>query len=189
MKKNILISLRALFVLTIITGVFYPLLITGIVRLAFPFQSNGSLVQRNGKVIGSALIGQRFESDKYFSPRPSATNYDAMPSGGSNLGPTSKALADSVAIRKARFIKKNRASVVPPDMLYASGSGLDPHISPASAYAQAARIAAARGFDSLQSSKLKQLIGLHIEPPQFHLFGEPRVNVLLLNLALDSEFP
>ena len=188
MIKNILVSLRALLVLTIITGVCYPLLITGIGQLAFPFQSNGSLVQQNGKVIGSALIGQRFEIDKYFSPRPSATNYDAMPSGGSNLGPTSKALADSVAIRKAQFIKKNHTTVIPPDMLYASASGLDPHISPASAFAQASRIAAARGFDSLQSVKLTQLIDRHVEAPEFHIFGDPRVNVLLLNLALDSEF-
>ncbi len=188
MKKNIFISVRALFVLTIITGVLYPLLITGIAQWAFPFQSNGSLMQRNSRTIGSALIGQKFGNDKYFSPRPSASNYDAMQSGGSNLGPTSKALADSAVMRKALFMQKYRTIVVPPDMLYASASGLDPHVSPASAYAQAARIAAARGLDSLQSVKLAKLIDRLVEAPEFRIFGEPRVNVLLLNLALDTEF-
>jgi potassium-transporting ATPase KdpC subunit len=188
MTKHLLISLRALFVLTIITGICYPLLITGIVQLAFPFQSNGSIVHRNGKIIGSSLVGQTFESDRYFSSRPSATGNSALPSGGSNLGPTSKTLADSIAVRKARFIAKNHTAVVPPDMLTASASGLDPHIAPASAYAQAMRISMARRFDSLQTVKLRQLIDKHVETPELHLFGEARVNVLLLNLALDSEF-
>ena len=186
MIKNILVSLRALLVLTIITGVCYPLLITGIVQLAFPFQSNGSLVQRDGKVIGSALIGQKFDGDRYFSPRPSATNYDAMPSGGSNLGPTSKALIDAVKARVATETLENpglTAGNVPVDMVTASGSGLDPDISPDNASIQVVRVAKARG---LTVDVVKQLVAQHTRGRDLGFLGEPRVNVLGLNLALDA---
>jgi potassium-transporting ATPase KdpC subunit len=189
MMKNLLISLRAMLFLTIITGVCYPLLITGIAQTLFPFMSNGSLALREGKVIGSTLIGQSFEGDRYFSPRPSATGYSTMPSGGSNLGPTSKALTDSVKSRTARFIGRNGAQAVPQDMITTSASGLDPHISPAGAYAQVQRIAHARGLDSIGQGHLMHLVREHIEARRFGIFGEPRVNVLLLNLALDSVFP
>lgn len=191
-KKSIVPALRMLLVLTVITGVVYPLTITSAALLLFPAQANGSLVQRDGAVVGSTLIGQRNDNPRYFWPRPSAVAYmdgstssSLGSSGGSNLGPTSATLADQVAERAAVFRFANGLTAtapIPPDMLTASGSGLDPHISPAAAQAQAARVSAARGIPLFT---VADLVEQHTARPQFGLFGEPRVNVLELNLALD----
>ncbi len=181
MWKQMLPGFRMTLLLTVLTGLLYPGMVTAICKLLFPHQANGSLLERNGKVIGSALIGQSFCAPQYFHPRPSAagTNgYDAASSGGSNLGPTSQKLIDRVAAGKA-----NWQGTVPADLLTASASGLDPHISPASARLQAARVATARG---LPESTVLELIGQFTEDRDLGFLGEPRVNVLLLNLALDE---
>ncbi len=178
-------------VLTILTGVLYPLLLTVFAQLVFPRQANGSIIESHGKIIGSELLSQKTVDDKYFWPRPSAVDWNPLPSGGSNLGPTSQALADSLRVNRKNFIERNNLSattVVPKDMLFASGSGLDPHISPQSALLQIGRVAAARALDSVRTEQLKTLVWKHIEFPQYGLFGEERVNVLLLNCDLDSEF-
>jgi K+-transporting ATPase ATPase C chain len=189
MKNSILSSLRALFVLTIMTGVLYPLLLTFVAWVFFPHRANGSLIVSNGRIVGSVLIGQRFESPRYFQPRPSAIRYNPVPSGASNLGPTSRALCDSVQARRTTLVTMNGLppnAKVPTDMLFASGSGVDPHISPESALMQVQRVARARGLDSVQAVSLEALIKRVTEPRQFGLLGEPRVNVLELNLALDK---
>jgi K+-transporting ATPase ATPase C chain len=191
MKNNIWISVRMIVVLTILTGVLYPLLLTVFAQLVFPRQANGSMIESRGKIIGSELLSQKTVDDKYFWPRPSAVDWNPLPSGGSNLGPTSQALADSLRANRKSFIERNNLSamtVVPKDMLFASGSGLDPHISPQSALLQVGRVAAARALDSVRTEQLKTLVWKHIEFPQYGLFGEERVNVLLLNCDLDSEF-
>jgi potassium-transporting ATPase KdpC subunit len=156
----------------LLLGFVYPGVVTGIAHLAFPSQAGGSLVEKDGHIVGSSLIGQAWKSDKYFHGRPSASNYDATASGGSNLGPTSKALAERI----------HAQGQMPVDLLTASGSGLDPHISPEAARWQIGRVARARGIDP---RRLENLISAHIEGRTFGLFGEPRVNVLLLNLELD----
>jgi K+-transporting ATPase ATPase C chain len=189
MKNQILISLKMLLVMTILTGVLYPVLMTVIAQLVFPNKSNGSMIEKNGEVIGSELIAQKFQSDKYFWCRPSAIDYNPLPSGASNLGPTSKTLKDSVEERRKHFIEKNFLqpnTIVPTEMLFASGSGIDSHISPEAAFLQVDRIAQARGFDNQQKILLKTLVQNHIETPQFGFLGESRVNVLKLNLALDE---
>lgn len=181
MWKQMLPGFRMTLLLTVLTGLLYPGLVTAICQLLFPRQANGSLLERNGIVVGSALIGQGFRSPQYFHPRPSAAGtdgYDAASSGGSNLGPTSQKLIDRVAAGKA-----NWKGTVPADLLTASASGLDPHISPASARLQAARVATARG---LPESTVLELIGQFTEDRDLGFLGEPRVNVLLLNLALDE---
>lgn len=189
LKDHMVSSIRMLAVLTIITGVFYPVLMTVIAQLIFPGKSEGSLIRRNDEIVGSELIGQNFQNDKYFWGRPSSIGCDPIPSGASNLGPTSKSLSDSVKERRKRFIEKN---VLPPDanvpigMLFASGSGVDPHISPDAAYLQVDRVARARGFGDQKKIILKTLVENHIEALQFGLLGEPRVNVLKLNLSLDG---
>lgn len=170
---------------TLLTGIAYPLAITGIAGALFPHQAGGSLIKQGGKVIGSELIGQSFTSAKYFWGRPSAAGkdgYDAMASGGSNLGPSSKALADRVKGDIAK-LRQGQSGPVPTDLATASGSGLDPDISPAAARYQMARVAAARHFDL---TILEKLIADHTEPPFLGIFGKPRVNVLQLNLALDA---
>ncbi len=182
--KSMWQSLRMLAVLSLLTGVLYPLLLTGLAQALFRDQANGSTITSDGNRIGSTLVGQAFLSDKYFWPRPSATGYNPLPSSGTNAGPTSSALRDSVSAWAGRF--HSPIAAIPPDLLTASGSGLDPHITPEAARFQTARIVAARGLDPSREMEVEQLIREHTEPPQFGLFGQSRVNVLRLNLALDS---
>jgi K+-transporting ATPase ATPase C chain len=180
--------LLVLFVLlTVLTGLVYPLVVTGIGKAVFPGQVAGSLVMRDGKVVGSSLIGQSFQEPKYFWGRLSATSpmpNNGAASGGSNFGPTNTALVDAVKGRIAalKAADPDNAVAVPVDLVTASGSGLDPHISPAAALYQAARVARERHMDVV---KVRQLVLAHVEAPQWGIFGEARVNVLLLNLALD----
>jgi K+-transporting ATPase ATPase C chain len=174
--------------LTLITGIVYPLAITGVAQLAFPHAANGSLVVRDGKPIGSELIGQDFDAPKYFQGRPSATvpmPYNADASGGSNLGPTSPALLLAVGQRVAalRAAEPDATGPVPSELVMASASGLDPDISPQAAHWQAASVARARG---LPLARVDALIDAQVQGPSLGLFGEPRINVLALNLALDD---
>ena len=177
-----------LSVFTVLTGLIYPLIMTGIAQIAFPRQANGSLVKRADQVTGSELIGQRFSSDRYFHGRPSAAGqdgYDAAGSSGSNLGPTSTKLIDRVKT-DAASLQQAGAPVIPADAVTTSASGLDPHISPAFAGLQIARIATAR---SVPLERIQEIVTLQTEQPVVGVFGEPRVNVLRLNLALDAAFP
>jgi len=197
MLKEIRPALVVLVVLTVVTGLIYPLAITGIVGVLFPAQAAGSLIEQDGKVIGSALIGQAFTSDKYFHGRPSATNtpdpndstknvdapYNAANSGGSNLGPTSKALAHRLKGDVEKLKDENGSAAVPIDLVTTSASGLDPEISPEAALFQVRRVAKARG---LPEARVQQLIESQVQGRTFGLLGEPRVNVLKLNLALDD---
>lgn len=177
-------------VLCTITGVIYPGIVTGLAQLVFPRQANGSLVSVNGRVVGSALIGQQFTKDYYFHARPSAAGagYDATASGGTNKGPTDLKLADTlIAGSVAAAIADEHAvkGAIPTDMVTSSASGLDPHISPANAALQVARIARARNVDPIT---VRKIVDAHTEGRQFGFLGEPRVNVLLLNIAVDSAF-
>ena len=191
MWKQLLPAVRMTLTLTVLTGLLYPGVVTGLSQLLFPTAANGSLVQQNGRIIGSALIGQNFTRPEYFQPRPSAAGndgYDPTASGGSNFGPTSQKLADRVKASVEKFHKENPqyTGPIPADLLTASGSGLDPHISPASASAQAPRVAKVRGVPPEQ---IQQLIAQSTEDRDLGFLGEPRVNVLRLNLALDDRFP
>ena len=177
--------------LTLLTGVVYPLAVTGVARLAFPRQAGGSLIVRDGRVVGSRLIGQAFDDPRFFWGRPSATGpvaYHAAASSGSNLGPLNPALHDAVAARIAalRAADSTATGPVPVDLVTASGSGLDPHISPAAAAYQVTRVARSRG---LEPAAVRALVAKHTEGRAFGLLGEPRVNVLELNLALDALVP
>jgi K+-transporting ATPase ATPase C chain len=181
-----------LLLFTLVTGVAYPLLVTGIAQAVFPAEANGSLVRANGRVIGSRLVGQTFEDPRYFAGRPSATGphpYNGAASSGSNLGPSNPALHDAVRDRVAALREASPTNAelpVPVDLVTASGSGLDPHVSPASALHQVPRVAHARG---LPEARVLALVRQHIEGRTWGVLGEPRVNVLLLNVALDDLTP
>jgi K+-transporting ATPase ATPase C chain len=186
--RTFITAFVATAVLTVLTGIIYPLAVFGIAQTIFPRQAGGSIVVASNKVVGSSLIGQNFSSPKYFQSRPSAAGdkgYDASNSGGSNLGPTNKALIDAVKLRLKNLVESNpgiNPRQVPIDLVTASGSGLDPEISPAAADLQVARVAHARG---LSEDQVRQLIADNTRPRSAGIFGEPGVNVLLLNLALD----
>ena len=186
--KDFIIAIRLFVALTILTSVIYPLSVTGIAQAAFKNQANGSLIVKNGKVVGSKLIGQQFDDPKYLWGRPSATSpvpYNAASSGGSNLGPTNPALKDGLtaAVKQFRDADPGNSQPVPTELVTASGSGLDPHVSVASAEYQLARIAKAR---NVPETKLHELVVQLTEPRTFGLLGEPVVNVLEFNLALDN---
>lgn len=181
MVKQLRPALLMLASLILLTGVVYPLVVTGIAQLAFPRQANGSLSMVGETVVGSALLGQANDDPRYFWPRPSATGYDTLPSGGSNLAATSGALTTAVTQRAAQGSVAN--APMPLEMLFASASGLDPHISPEAARMQIGRVAAARGLDE---AVVASLVEAHVEGPQLGFLGQPRVNVLLLNMALDE---
>jgi len=176
--KVILQSLRIYIVLTLLTGIIYPLAMTGVAQLFFPRQANGSRIIEQGKLVGSELLGQKFENPKYFWSRPSSADFATVPSGASNKGPTSADLKKTIDERRAKF-----GNDAPVDLLTASGSGVDPHISPEAAHLQIARVADAR---KMSIQQISSLVDQTIEAPQFGFLGEPRVNVLRLNKALDE---
>jgi K+-transporting ATPase ATPase C chain len=191
MFAQFLPALRMLVMLTVVTGIAYPLLVTGVAKLAFPRQANGSLIERGGKAVGSVLIGQPFSDPRYFWSRPSATSpqpYNAMASSGSNLGPRNPALADAVKdrIKALRDADPDNKAAVPADLVTASASGLDPEISIAAAEFQVHRVAKARG---LGEDKVRALVEANTSGRTFGILGEPRVNVLAVNLALDQAKP
>ena len=190
MKRNFLISIWMTLATTVLLGIIYPLAVTGLAQLLYPRQANGELIRRqDGTVVGSKLLGQPFTSGGYFHSRPSAAGpagYDPMASGGSNLGPTNKALVDRVAGSVQSLSAENAGAPIPVDLATASGSGLDPHISPASAEFQVSRLARERG---MTEGEVRTLVAKHTEQRQLGFLGEPRVNVLELNLDLDATHP
>jgi K+-transporting ATPase ATPase C chain len=189
MWRQMLPGLRMTLVMTVLTGLIYPGIVTGLCQMLFPNQANGSLISKDGRIIGSSLIGQNFTKPEYFQPRPSAAGngYDAAASGASNLGPTSQKLVDRVKASADKFRKDNPdfTGTIPADLLTASGSGLDPHLSPDSADAQVERVAKARG---VSTQEIRALITQLTESRDLGFLGEPRVNVLRLNEALDAKY-
>lgn len=195
--KHMRAAIGMIVCMTVLTGLIYPLMMTGLAQAVFPYQANGSLIRKDGKVIGSALIGQNFSSDRYFHGRPSATTesdpnepsktisvpYAADNSAGSNLGPTSKALVDRVKAEAAILAAQNPGAPIPVDLVTSSASGLDPDVTPAAALFQVTRVARARG---LPEAGVRELVESHISGRLFGIFGEPHVNVLRLNLDLDA---
>ncbi|MGB8489523.1 MAG: potassium-transporting ATPase subunit KdpC [Bacteroidales bacterium] len=189
MKRQTIIALKFLLVMTVLTGIIYPFVMTGVAQLAVPAKANGSLIIKDGKIIGSGLIGQKFDSSIYFWSRPSAIDYNPIPSGASNLGPTSDKLKKQVEERRKLFATGNLLAdtvTIPKEMLFASASGLDPHISPRTALLQVDRIVRARHLDPGQKQRLLQCIHDQTELPQFLFLGESRINLLILNIELDK---
>ncbi len=184
--KTFFSAFRIFLILTFLTGVLYPLAVTEFAQALFPYQANGSLAKKDGQLIGSVLIAQKFQDAKYFWSRPSAADFATVPSGASNQGPTSAALRDIVLARAETFRKVhhlNPETPLPADLIFASGSGLDPHISPEAAYLQISRVATTR---RMSEEQLLNVVKSNTEAPQFGIFGKPRVNIFRLNLALDS---
>ncbi|HEV1994528.1 MAG TPA: potassium-transporting ATPase subunit KdpC [Candidatus Acidoferrum sp.] len=190
MKKNLLISLWFTLVTTVMFGLIYPLVVTGLSQLLFPGKANGQLIERNGKLVGSRIIGQAFTGPSYFHSRPSAAGtgngYDPTSSSGSNLGPTSKVLLDRVNGDVQKLHEENSGSPIPVDLVTTSGSGLDPDVSPAAAEFQISRVARER---HLSEPELRSLVAKHMLGRQFGFLGEPRVSILELNLDLDAQHP
>lgn len=187
--KTLIVSLKLFLFFTLLTGVLYPLFILITAQVLFPFRANGSLIIKDGQVIGSELIGQSFDSIIYFASRPSVTDYNPLPSGGSNLGLTNSKLKQLIVERGKHFILFNQTdsiSTIPAEMVFASASGLDPHISKRAALMQLDRISKARNFNDNQKQKLIECVNDLTNKPQFLIFGEERINVLLLNIAVDK---
>jgi len=187
-KHNFIVAVLMTVVTTILLGLVYPLVVTGLAQVLFHNKANGQLIERHGTVIGSRIIGQPFSSPGYFHPRPSAagSGYDAANSGGTNLGPTNKKLVDAVKAGVEAARKENPNAPVPIDLVTSSASGLDPHLSPAAALFQVPRVANVR---RVSEADVRALVEAHIEGRQFGFLGEPRVNVLVVNLALDDRWP
>jgi potassium-transporting ATPase KdpC subunit len=188
MRRNLSVAVRFTLITTVVFGLLYPLVVTMFSQWIFPYQANGSLVMKDGEVIGSKLIAQAFTGDQYFHPRPSAagSGYDPTSSSGSNLAPTNQALVTRVQQDVAKLQKENPGAAIPADLVTTSGSGLDPDISPAAADFQIPRVAKARG---ISPDDLRRMVARHTQPRQLGLLGEPRVNVLELNLDLDASAP
>jgi potassium-transporting ATPase KdpC subunit len=186
--RNLVVAILMTVATTLLLGIVYPLVVTGIAQAVFPDKANGQLIERDGRIVGSRLIGQAFSSPGYFRSRPSAagTGYDAANSGGTNLGPTNKKLIDAVKTSVDAARKENASVAVPIDLVTSSASGLDPHLSPASAAFQVPRVARERG---VSAADVQRLVDGHTDGPQLGFLGEPVVNVLELNLALDEQFP
>lgn len=187
-KRNLMAAVLMTIVTTVLFGLVYPLVVTGLAQAIFPDKANGQLIEQNGKIIGSRIIGQLFSSPGYFRSRPSAagTGYDAANSGGTNLGPTNKKLIDAVTAAAEAAQKENPGTPVPVDLVTSSASGLDPHISPAAADFQVPRVARERG---VPEGDIRRAVEAHTAGRQWGFLGEPTVNVLELNLALDGQFP
>jgi K+-transporting ATPase ATPase C chain len=188
LQRNLVVAVLMTIVTTLLLGLVYPLAVTAVAQLVFPDKANGQLIERNGKAVGSRIIGQPFTAPEYFHSRPSAAGngYDAANSGGTNLGPTNKKLIDGVKSAVDQMKADNPGVSVPVDLVTSSASGLDPHVSPAAALFQVPRVARARGIDERH---VRRLVESSVEGRQLGVLGEPRVNVLELNLALDSRWP